>query len=217
MASLKEDLVALRHELDADLPDDVRERLQRATQRLIDNNIVGDAVGVGEAFPSFSLPSAGGAAIDSESLLASGPLVVSFYRGGWCPYCNLELRSLQSMLADIRGLHAELVAVSPQLPEETLATATRADLGFPLLTDTGNSLAAHLGLTFQLPEGVADIYRSMGVDLVRINGSTSWTLPMPATYIVNSNGVIVDAFINPDYRVRREPADIIEVLKGLQD
>ena len=216
MSSLKAELIALRNELEPALSEEVRTRLQRVTQRLIDNNMAAEAAGAGQPFPQFALPNAGGNAVDSEDFLARGPLVISFYRGGWCPYCNLQLRAFQAALPRIRELGADFVAISPQLPDEALSMAAKANLSFEVLSDAGNSLASHLGLTFELPDSVVDIYRSMGIDLDRINGSATWSLPIPATYVVDTNSVIVDAFVHADYRVRREPADVIAVLRGLR-
>lgn len=216
MSNLKAELVALRQEVDRSLSEDVRLLFQRTIRRLIDSGITAEVVGVREKFPRFSLPNAGGSAVDSETLLAKGPLVISFYRGGWCPFCSLQLHAYQEVLEDIRSLGADFVAISPQLPDEALSMAAKASLTFEVLSDTGNSLATHLGLVFELPDAVIDIYRSMGIDLDRINGCSSWSLPMPATYVVDTNGVIVDVFVHPDYRLRPEPDEILEVLRSLR-
>lgn len=216
MPKLNDELLALRQELDRSLSEYVRIRLQRATQRLIDSNATAGVVGVRQRFPRFSLPNAGGNAVDSETLLARGPLVISFYRGGWCPFCNLQLCAFQSVLPDIRSLGADFVAISPQVPDEALSMAAKASLTFEVLSDTGNSLASHLGLVFDLPDSVKDIYLSMGIDLDRINGSSYWSLPMPATYVVDTNSTIVDVHVHADYRVREEPDEVIKVLRSLR-
>jgi peroxiredoxin len=216
MSTLKDKLVALRQELEEGLSEDVRSTFQRINQRLIEKDIAGAAAGVGDSFPEFSLPNPGGIAVNSEDFLENGPLVVCFYRGGWCPYCNLELRAFQSIIPTIRQLGADLVAISPQLPDEGLALAAKSGLTFEVLCDTGNSLASHLGLVVELPKTLVDIYLRMGIDLDRINGSSQWSLPMPATYVVDTDNAIIDAFVHPDYRMRREPEYVLEVLRGLQ-
>jgi peroxiredoxin len=212
MTTLKAELTAVTRELGATLPEDALTLLQRSTQRMIDNKLGDEAVTVGDTFPTFSLPNAVGDAVSSEDLLTYGPLVLSFYRGGWCPYCNLELRAYQQLLPDIRNLGADFLAISPQLPDESLTMAAKANLSFEVLTDTGNSLAEHLGLVFEVSPGIQDIYRSMGYDLERINGNTRWTLPIPATYVINSNSVIEFAFVNPDHSVRLEPSEVLSFL-----
>ncbi|MEP5765449.1 MAG: peroxiredoxin-like family protein [Halieaceae bacterium] len=212
MSSLKADIAALRQELGHGMQADVRAIFERATQRLVDSGIAEQAVTVGDHFPAFSLPNAGGIAIDSEDLLAQGPLIISFYRGGWCPYCSLELRAYQQLLPRIKELGANLVAISPQLPDESLTMAAKSGLAFEVLTDTGNSLADHLGLAFDLPEAIVDLYRSMGFDLERINGVMRWSLPIPATYVVDSSSKIVAAHINADYSLRMEPSDALRAL-----
>jgi peroxiredoxin len=215
MANLKAEITRLRQEQETSLSEDVRRVLQRSIQRLVESGLVESATGVGEVFPSFSLPNPGGHAVSSEELLQQGHLVVCFYRGGWCPYCNLELRAYQAVTEEIRKLGTTLIAISPQLPDESLTTAAKGNLTYQVLSDTGNSLASHLGLTFELAPAVVDIYRSVGYDLERINGNSSWTLPIPATYVVRKDGIIVDAFIQPDHSVRKEPSEVIEILKQL--
>ncbi len=197
------------------MTEDVRKLLQRSIQRIDEDGLAESAAGVGDKFPYFSLPNAVGDAISSEDFLARGPLVVCFYRGGWCPFCNLELRSYQAALEGIRELGADFVAISPQLPDESLTMAAKANLTYEVLSDTGNSLAEHLGLVFELPQAVTDIYRSMGYDLERINGNMRWTLPIPATYVVGTDSVIVDAFAQADYSVRMEPAEVLKILQNL--
>ena len=215
MANLKAEITRLRQEQEESLSEDVRRLLQRATQRLVESELAESAVGVGEAFPTFSLPNPGGDAVSSEELLQQGHLVVCFYRGGWCPYCNLELRAYQAVIEEIRELGANLIAISPQLPDESLTTAAKANLSYEVLSDLGNSLASHLGLVFELAPAVVDLYRSVGYDLERINGNMSWTLPVPATYVVRKDGIIVDAYVQPDHSIRKEPSEVIELLKQL--
>lgn len=215
MENLKSAIMQLRQELDSSLPEEARKLLRRSVQRLTEEGRAESARGAGEYFPQFSLPNAGGDAISSEDLLAAGPLVVSFFRGGWCPYCNLELRAYQKILPEIRARGANIVAISPQLTEESLHLAAKSSLGFEILCDTGNSLASHLGLVFELAPALVTLYRSMGADLERINGNMRWTLPMPATYVVASDGMIVEAFVQADYTVRMEPAQVLEVLDKL--
>jgi len=215
MASLKQQMAALREDAEASVSPDVMKILQRSIQRLVDSGMANSAAGVGDPFPQFSLPNVVGNAVNSEELLEHGPLVVSFYRGGWCPYCNLELRAYQAILSDIRELGADFVAISPQQPEEGLSMAAKGGLQFEVLSDNGNSLAEHLGLMFELPSTVVDVYRGAGYDLERINGNVQWTLPLPATFVVNQESVIIRAFAHPDYTVRLEPQTVLETLRAM--
>lgn len=215
--SLKAESAELRERSKDALPAEARETLNAATQRLVASGIAEKALGVGEVFPRFSLPNVVGSAVNSADLLQTGPLVVSFYRGGWCPYCNLELRAYQAMLDDIRQIGADFVAISPQLPDESLSMAAKTGLTFEVLCDMGNSLSEHLGLMFELPESVIDLYRSFGFDLERINGNMQWTLPVPATYVVDMDGKIAQAHVNADHSIRQEPEDVMACLRSLQE
>jgi peroxiredoxin len=215
MTNLKAEITRLRKGQEESVSAEVRRLLQRSIQRIVESGLVESAVGVGEQFPTFSLPNPAGTAVGSEELLEQGHMVVCFYRGGWCPYCNLELRAYQELLGEIRELGANVIAISPQMPDESLMTAAKASLSFEVLSDMGNSLASHLGLVFELTAPVVELYRSVGYDLDRINGNSSWILPVPATYVVRKDGIIVDAYVQPDYSIRKEPSEVIEILKQL--
>jgi peroxiredoxin len=216
MGSLKEELAALRDEVASSMPAEATKILKQAIQRLVDGGSTRALITVGDKFPFFSLPNVVGTAINSEDLLQQGPLVVSFYRGGWCPYCNLELHAYQAILADIRALGADFVAISPQLPDESLTMVAKGNLAFEVLSDTGNSLAEHLGLVFEVSSKVVDLYRSMGYDLERINGNVRWTLPIPATFVIDSDNSVVLASANADYTRRLEPSAVLEALRALR-
>jgi peroxiredoxin len=215
MTNLKAEITRLRKGQEESVSAEVRRLLQRSIQRIVESGLVESAVGVGEQFPTFSLPNPAGTAVGSEELLEQGHMVVCFYRGGWCPYCNLELRAYQELLGEIHELGANVIAISPQMPDESLMTAAKANLSFEVLSDMGNSLASHLGLVFELTAPVVELYRSVGYDLDRINGNSSWVLPVPATYVVRKDGIIVDAYVQPDYSIRKEPSEVIEILKQL--
>ncbi|MGQ3353975.1 MAG: peroxiredoxin-like family protein [Phreatobacter sp.] len=151
---------------------------------------------------------------DLVGLAAARPVVATFYRGGWCPYCNLELRAYQAILGDIRAAGAELVAVSPELPDHSLSTAEKNDLSFTVLSDVGGALATALGIRFPLSDAVRPFYEKAGHALPERNGDGAWTLPLPATFIIDRGGVIGAAFVEVDYRRRPDPA---AVLAALQD
>lgn len=174
------------------------------------------ARGEGDLFPGLVLPDALGRPVDLAALAAQGPLVVTFYRGGWCPYCNLELRAWQKALPDLTARGARLVAVSPETPDNALSTAEKNDLAFTVLSDTNGTLADALGIRFRLSPAIEALYRKFGHDLPSHNGDGEWSLPMPATYLVTRDGRIALAQVEPDYRVRLEPATVLERLTRLQ-
>ena len=168
----------------------------------------------GQAAPDFTLPNALGRRVSSQALREKGPLVVSFYRGTWCSYCNVEILALQQHPAEIRALGAELVAITPEVPDETVSMTEKHGLAFEVLSDVGNEVARSFGLVWTLPEEVRGLYGRFGIDLVRANGDDSWQLPIPGTFIVSRDGTLVEAFADPDYRNRLDPAAVLAALKA---
>lgn len=214
--SLTDDLAHLAAQTRAMLPEEVREVMEQAEIDLINSGIVERALKVGDTIPSFSLPNAIGKSIVIQDLLKLGAVAISFYRGEWCPYCNLELHALQTALPDIQACGASLVAVSPQTPDNSLSTIEKHELSFEVLSDVGNQVARKFGLVFIVPEALRPIYQKLGIDLPAANGDETFELPIPATYIVSPNGVIVYAFVKPDYTQRLAPDEIVNVLKNLK-
>ena len=153
--------------------------------------------------------------IDSARLLTKGAVVVTFYRGVWCPYCNLDLEAIEATAADIREWGASLVAISPQTPANSRKSREQHHLSFPVLSDQGGRLAAAFGLRFRLPEDLIKVYKEFGVDLSVINGEPSGTLPMPARYIIARDGSIAYAEVNPDYTCRPDPSELRPTLERL--
>jgi peroxiredoxin len=169
----------------------------------------------GDLLPALTLPDASGESIDLQALCALGPLVITFYRGGWCPYCNLELRGYQQRLELFTRLGATLVAVSPETPDHTLDTAQKNALDFPVLSDVEGRLADALGIRFKLSPTIKALYQKFGHDLPTRNGDGGWSLPMPATFIVDKRGVIASVFVDPDYRRRLDPDEALAEVAAL--
>jgi peroxiredoxin len=213
--SLEDDLAAQRRR--AWEARDPKERKARAgaVDDVDEAGIPAAALTVGDSIPRFTLPDARGRQVTIAELLASGPVVISFYRGGWCPYCNLELRALQVRLLELRELGATLVAISPEPPDRSLSTVQRNELSFPVLSDLGNRVARQFRLVHRIaPEVVAYQLRN-GNDVASFNGAEIAEVPLPATYVVDSDGRVEYAFVSADYTRRSEPDDVLAVVRKL--
>ncbi len=190
--------------------------MDKAQQALKDSRIAERALAAGNDASDFTLPNARGEQVSSEALRQQGPIVVSFYRGGWCPYCSLELKALQSVNAEIEALGARLVAISPQVPDESLSTAEKNQLEFEVLSDVNSKVADQYGLTFSLDEDLRPIYKNWGADVAVVNDDPDCKLPLPATYVISQDGKIVHSFVEEDYTERLEPDEILNSLRDLR-
>jgi peroxiredoxin len=211
--TLQDRLDAFKAECRAARPPEVRELIERATGALIASGAAGRALKAGDRAPGFTLEAPDGTPMASRDLLARGPLVVSFYRGVWCPYCNMELQALEATRDEFAAAGAQLVAISPQNRVNSRKSVRENALGFPILSDSGNIVAAAFGLRFALPDDLVDLYTSLGNLLPRFNGVDSWTLPMPGRFVIGSDGVIAYAEVNPDYTRRPEPDDMLPAIR----
>jgi len=172
------------------------------------------ALAVGAAAPGFALPDARGGQVSLAGLLTDGPVVLVFYRGAWCPYCNLQLSVYQGALADIRDAGATLVAVSPQTPDQSLTLAEQHALEYPVLSDAGNVVAAQYGLVYTVAEPVTETLGELGVNLSDYNGDESNTLPAATTFVIGQDGLIRFAAVSGDYRWRVGPEEVLAALRG---
>jgi peroxiredoxin len=196
-------------------PRSVIDTMHRTTHELIAAGAATRALKAGDTAPFFALNDPDGRPVTSIALLAQGPLVASFYRGVWCPYCNMELQALQEALPVFRELGANLIAISPQTPTNSRRSRRTNGLEFPILSDPGNETAAAFGLRFELPDYLIQVYKTLKNDLPAFNGDASWTLPMPARFVIGQDRVIRYAEVNPDYTHRPEPADMLPGLRSL--
>lgn len=194
------------------VPRAVVETMHRATAELINSGAAQRALKAGDTMPAFTLDDAEGKPVSSADLLRQGPLVVTFYRGVWCPYCNMDLQALQAALPAVQEAGAKLVAISPQLAANSRKAVRQNALTFPILSDSHNDVAAAFGLRFELQDYLVDLYKSLKNELPAFNGDASWTLPMPARYVVAQDGTIVYAEVNPDYTRRPEPSDMLPAI-----
>ena len=216
--ALRQELDALRAKFFASAPADEAEIIRRTDAALATQGIERRIPKPGGPMPSFSLPNVHGRTIDSAGLLAKGPLIVVFYRGGWCPYCNLELRAYQRALPDIRACGASLVAISPETPDGALSAKEKNELEFEVLSDAGNKVATAFGLVHDAPPELRALYAKWKLDLPRFNGQPGdWSLPLPGTFVIASAGTILLAHADADYRIRLEPSDALAALDRASD
>ena len=219
--SLQDKLDAFRANLEAggppyNAPDWIHEPMHRATNELIASGAANKALKVGDKVPAFTLNDPQGHPVSSTDLLAQGPLIVTFYRGVWCPYCNMDLQAIEEALPELQKRGAKLVALSPQTASNSRRSQRENKLSFPILSDSRNEVAALFGLRFALPGYLSDLYKdAFKNDLAVINGDPSWTLPMPARYVIAQDGTIAYAEVNPDYTRRPDPETLIPVLDKL--
>ena len=174
------------------------------------------ALGVGDRAPDFALPDATGETVRLSDLLLDGPVVVTFYRGAWCPYCNTQLRDYQQALGSFEATGARLVAISPQVPDSSMSMAERNALAYSVLSDTGGQVSQQYGLIFRVDDETRARYEAVGVDLARYNGDdtdAAWALPVPATYVIDPSGIIRAAFVEADYTQRASPRQVLEALQ----
>jgi len=213
--SLQIELEELYQGFSQKVPPEVLNTMLDATRRLVDSGMAENSLKVGEKVPDFNLPNPTGESVSLKKLLDKGPVVLNFYRGGWCPYCNLELNAYKKRLPDISKLGASLIAISPQTPDNSLSTAEKNELKFQVLSDVGNKVADKFGLVFKLPTELHEIYNNFGITLPKFNGDESWELPMPGTYVIDKDGTVQYAFASADYTKRAEPDEVISKLEEI--
>ena len=215
MSKLREEIDAYNAAKAEKLPAEILATMAQATEELLASGIEQRALQRGDRLPEFELPDQRGRMRRVYDYLQRSPLVINVYRGGWCPYCNMEMKALHDRLAEIRAQGTELLGLAPETPDRAAETAARHALDIDILSDSHNRVAEQLGLVFELPEALRGIYTKMGLDIPAYNGDDSFRLPVPATYIVDRSGVIRYAFVNADYTQRLEPSEIVAKLAEL--
>jgi len=211
--SLKSQLDAKKEAFELKADDHKKQVYKEGIQSVEDSGILEKALNVGDIAPNFILTNALGENIELYQHLKKGKVVLTWYRGGWCPYCNLTLHELQLELPNFKSNGAQLLALTPELPDKSLSTTEKNDLEFEVLSDIGNAVAREFGIVFKLTDEVAGMYNeSFGMN--DYNGDTSNELPLAAAYIIAENGEILYAFLDADYRNRAEPAELTRFLEG---
>jgi len=214
--SLSEQTQQQANDFIASLSEDVQQIVGASMQRLLASEIDKGAKKSGDQAPDFLLPNVRGGQKSLSDYLKAGPVVLSFYRGGWCPYCNLEFRALQARLPEFKALGATLVGISPETPDASLTTVEKNNLEFEVLSDVGNRVIKEYGLLYVVDEKMRPLYLEWGLDVPAANGDGSYELPIPATYVIDRKGIIQAAHVDKNYINRMDPGDIVEALKAIQ-
>jgi peroxiredoxin len=189
---------------------------RRTTERWLADKVADAAVKVGDVAPDFTLPDQDGNLVSLSATLRRGPVVLTFFRGGWCPFCTISLRALAKVYPKLRRHQAEVLAISPQPPRQSAATVEGSALPFPVLSDHDNQLARRYGVVVTVPPELQAVYRRLGHDVAAVNGVPNWDLPMPAGYVIApEDGRIVLAHVDPRLHLRMEPADALAAVERL--
>ena len=210
--TLREQLEAKIHQVGNNRPQAIQDIFREAAEDLEKHAPKG--ISVGHIAPDFTLPNATGEHISLYRELEKGPVILTFYRGVWCPYCNLELKAYQELLPQIKQKGTQLLAISPQTPDSSLTMKEKNELDFHLLSDQGNQVSNQYNLTFIMQETLIESYQKLSLELPDYNGEDSWDLPLAATFVINQQAEIIYAFVDTDYRKRAEPTEVLKVLSS---
>ncbi len=213
--SLKDAIAEFTANMAKHAPPEVIATLGAEITTLAQSGIAKKSLRIGAKAPDFSLPDTHEKIVTLSSLLAKGPAVVTFYRGGWCPFCDLQLRAYQSVLPEIHRLGAELVAISAQTADYALSDAEKKQLTFPVLHDAHNRVSREYGLVFTLSDVMKKLQTGFGNPIPKFNGDDSWELNMPGTFVIHRAGIVKLAHVDPNYMVRLEPAAILDALRSI--
>lgn len=213
---LDQELAKLKRNFTQTASDSVKEIIDKGIADLSESDLIANAIKVGEVAPDFVLPNVTGEKVSLSDALHDGPVILTWYRGGWCPYCNMHLRYLQKSLPLFKKYNARMIALTPEKPDGSLTVKEKNGLEFDVLSDYHNDVARTYGIVFKLGKEVSDLYKNtFGLNLEAYNDSDSDELPIPATYVIDSLGMVRYAFLNADYMQRADPKEIIEVLKKI--
>lgn len=213
--ALATELAVTLHKFKTEVPPSSRDPILKARDDLIASFDRSQVIKPGETLPSFTLPDATGRELSSSTLLATSPLLITFYRGSWCWYCNVALAALQKHVEEYKARGVQFVAISPELPDVSLSNSEKLDLQFPVLADVGLKYARKLGIVFKGDEAVRGPYAAAGIDLNARNGDDSFELPVPITLLVDKNSTVHNVFLDPDFTKRLEPSEALEWIDAL--
>jgi|SRR5215470_10331947 len=210
---LRDQLVERKQLIDKYVSKEVGAVHRRVVESLQTNGMADAVACVGLQAPEFELPDHLGRTLSLRTLLISGPVIICFFRGRWCPFCVTQLEAMNAVVPEITRAGASLLAISPQTVHQSHLMAEQHKFAFRLLSDAGNKVARKFGLAYAVPQEQQVLYRKTFVNLPFINGDESWELPIPAAFVLSQEGVILFASANPDYTVRPEPRELLEIVK----
>ncbi len=211
-SSLRSQLEARAAKTRSMLSEDKRQFFINDLEQLRATGIEEQALKKGDIAPAFTLKNSEGESVSLDRELASGPVILMFYRGGWCPYCNLTLKAYQQMLPEFEKLNARLIAISPEPADHAQQTRSADGLQFQVLSDTTCAVGKQFGIVFEMSDALNQAYQGFGIDVAGHNRTDKRNLPLPATYIIGEGRKILYAYIDVDYKKRAEPADLLKVL-----
>jgi len=215
-ATLTEQLEARKDRFLEMAPPDRVAATTAAIEEIAASGILEKAIKKGDKAPDFTLPNAVGESVSLYEELEKGPVILTWYRGSWCPYCNLQLHDYQKSLETIAAANAQLMAVSPELPDSALTWKEKEELEFAVLSDLGNKTARDYGVVYRIPDGIAAGYVKGGRnDLTEYNGDDSLELPLAVTYVIDTDGTVVYSFVDADYRKRAETSEVVAAVTEL--
>ncbi|WP_027086887.1 peroxiredoxin-like family protein [Cohnella panacarvi] len=212
--SLTQALAEVKQQFVANTPFEIQaEMFRQIREQQESGNIYGRREG--EKAKDFTLKNALGETVNLYDELSKGPVVLTFYRGGWCPFCNTQLKAYQKLLPEIQALGAQLIAVSPQSPDNTLSQQEKEELTFQVLSDTNGLTAAIYNILYDVPDYIQEIMKQIGMDLAEYNAASRWILPIPSTFMIDESGIIRSTYVNPDFMQRQDPEVILRELRKL--
>ena len=179
------------------------------------SNMPSPGISVGEKAPDFVLNNAFGEKVRLRDKLDTGPVILVFYRGAWCPFCNLHLHALQNTLPEFKKLGAQLIAITPQVPDKSVEQLKKEGYPFQVLSDLDSKVMKDYKLLYELPDHLVEVYKKHGIDVEEYNGKGRKVLPVPGTFVIDANGIVQAVFADTDYKKRMEPSSIINILKQI--
>ena len=212
--SLTEDLDMFIEDFIDTAPEEIQKDYTKGINEVRATGILDRAINVGDYAPEFKLNNAVGKEISLYDELEKGPIVLVWYRGGWCPYCNLQLQHMQMKLKEINLAGGQVIAISPELPDKSMTTKERHMLEFNVLSDVSNRVADKYKLAYTVPDYVVDHY-DLSFQLNAHNGNEENRLPLAVTYVIAKSGLVEYAFLDADYKNRATPEEVITVLKSI--
>ncbi|HHC78977.1 MAG TPA: AhpC/TSA family protein [Flavobacteriia bacterium] len=211
--NLKKELSDFAQQMSQQAPSEILQTMGEEIGKLSQSNIVENALSKGAKAPDFTLENSDGKQVSLSGLLEKGNVVLSFNRGNWCPFCNLEFKALQESISEIKNAGANLVVISPQLPIFSRELKQKNGFEYDILYDKGNEVAKQFRIAFALPEPLRPIHDAFGMDIPAHNGDTGFELPLAATYVIHKNGTIAYAYLNANWMERAEPEEFLVALQ----